>query len=534
MNDDALAYLVPDRTRAEDIGTLAQGRWRVAEDTVEAFAQTFYDTFDWAIHCAGGVLDRRGGPPLPMLVWQDRDGDQAPLFQAAPTEPAFAADLHPGAVRARILKVAGIRRLLPVMTLELRVHTLRLRNEDDRTVVRLRVQEARFQDPRTGAEGDLSLRLGAIAVRGYEDEHAAVLALLKDTLDLVPAGRSRLPEALAAAGRVPADYSSKLDLRLDPEDPAEDAARAILLALLEILEANVPGARANLDTEFLHDLRVATRRTRSALGQIRGVFPEHRVARFKEGFAWLQQVTGAVRDLDVYLLDFDGYQASLPAPLGPRLEPLRTYLLSHYGALQRKLADELGGERCTALLRDWRAFLAAPTLPPSGGASAEHGRPANAARPVKAVADARLWRLVKRVRREGQGIRPDSPAEDLHELRKRCKKLRYLMELFQGLYPPDEIRTLVRLLKVLLDSLGTYQDLAVQCAHLRALAQRMREEDQADTDTLLAMGALVANLLVRQQAAREAFGASFAGFMTDAHQATFRALFAPRRGASPG
>ena len=42
---------------------------------------------------------------------------------------------------------------------------------------------------------------------------------------------------------------------------------------LDTLEANVEGTRADLDSEFLHDLRVATRRTRSALSQIKAVLP---------------------------------------------------------------------------------------------------------------------------------------------------------------------------------------------------------------------------------------------------------------------
>ena len=253
------------------------------------------------------------------------------------------------------------------------------------------------------------------------------------------------------------------------------------------MEANLPGTRANLDTEFLHDLRVATRRTRSLLGQLPKVFPEDDTARFKAGLAWLQQTTGPVRDLDVYLLDFDSYLASLPPRLRPHLEHLRSFLLSHYAEEQRRLADTLGSDRFADLMRDWRAFLEAPVP--------DHPGPVNAARPVKAVADARIWRLVKRVRREGRAIRAESPSQDLHELRKTCKKLRYLMEFFQSLYPEAEIRALVRVLKLLLDTLGGYQDLAVQAAHLRELAQRMRDEGQADTDTLLAIGALIGNLL---------------------------------------
>jgi CHAD domain-containing protein len=518
MSDSSLEYLVPDGTRAGDIAALAQERWSVVEEPVEALTTTCYDTFDWALYLAGGVLERRSGTPLPMLIWQDLSGEREPLFQAAPAKPAFAADLPSGVVRAHIAGIVGIRRLLAVIGLETQVHSLRLCNEDDKTVVRLRIEEPRFRDPVAGTEGDLPARLSLLPVRGYEDERTAALTLLTDTLGLVPAERPRLLDALAAAGRRPADYTSKLDHRLDPQDRADRVAKRIHLALLEILEANLPGTRRNLDTEFLHDLRVATRRTRSLLGQLTRVFKEEDTARFKAGFAWLQQTTGPVRDLDVYLLDFDGYLANLPAQLRPHLEHLRSFLLSHYADEQRRLAHLLGSERFATLMREWRDFLEA-SVP-------EHPEPVNAARSIKAVADDRIWRLVKRVRREGRAIRPESPSEDLHELRKSCKKLRYLMEFFQSLYPEEEIRGLVRVLKILLDNLGGYQDLAVQAAHLRELAQRMRDEGQGDTDTLLAIGALIGNLLARQQAARAAFGEVFEGFLGEEHHRTFRALFA--------
>ena len=47
--------------------------------------------------------------------------------------------------------------------------------------------------------------------------------------------------------------------------PAPEAAAVILLRLLDTIEANIPGVLRDLDIEFLHDLRVSVRRSRSAL-----------------------------------------------------------------------------------------------------------------------------------------------------------------------------------------------------------------------------------------------------------------------------
>lgn len=67
----------------------------------------------------------------------------------------------------------------------------------------------------------------------------------------------------------------------------------------------------------------------------------------------------------------------------------------------------------------------------------------------------------------------------------------------------------------LLDDLGGFQDLAVQAAHLRALAQDMRDKEQAETATLLAMGAPIDNLLAHQQRLREGFDQVFGAFRSE-------------------
>ena len=53
--------------------------------------------------------------------------------------------------------------------------------------------------------------------------------------------------------------------------------------------------------------------------------------------------------------------------------------------------------------------------------------------------------------RDGGRIDDGSPAEDLHELRKRGKELRYLLELFGSPFPKAVVKPLVSTLKDLQD-----------------------------------------------------------------------------------
>ncbi len=518
-------YLLPSGSKPRLVATLTQCGWRLLEDPPGLAAVRLLDSFDWGAYLAGAIVEERLEAGKRRLLWHDLSGGEPTLEQLIFDAPGLARDLAPGPVQGRILAAIGVRRLLPAVEMEVETQVLRLLDDEEKTLVRLVIEEYRLsgKEPRRG----LASRLSVNPLKGYEVEAQAVADWLSHGFALEPALRPLLAEALTLGERPPGGYSSKLAYRLDPAERADEALRQILLGLLDTIEANIPGARENLDSEFLHDLRVATRRTRAALAQMPGVLPPQVETEFRAHFAWLQQVTGPVRDLDVYLLDFDAYQASLPQSMRGDLEPLRFYLLSHYADEHRLLVEALNSVTMDHLVHHWRQVLTEPT-------PAEMA-PANADRPIKALADERVWRMVRRVRKEGRAITVESPPADMHELRKSCKKLRYLMEFFQNLYLGQAIGGAIKLLKVLLDNLGTFQDLAVQAGHLQDMAARMQAQGLTGTPALLAMGALVADLLRRQETAREAFADTFRGFDSDRGRGLFRGLFhAGPGGADPG
>ena len=109
-------------------------------------------------------------------------------------------------------------------------------------------------------------------------------------------------------------------------------------------------------------------------------------------------------------------------------------------------------------------------------------------------------------------IPPASPHDNLHDLRKRCKELRYALEFFAPLYQADAYGAVLSDLKRLQDCLGEFQDNEVQIDEIRALADAMLTAGAAPAGTLLAMGELTAGLAAGQQAARDAVEKRFAGF----------------------
>jgi CHAD domain-containing protein len=127
----------------------------------------------------------------------------------------------------------------------------------------------------------------------------------------------------------------------------------------------------------------------------------------------------------------------------------------------------------------------------------------------------------------GGAITATSPPQSLHDLRKRCKELRYALEIFASLQAPGAQWRAVRELKGLQDCLGEFQDTDVQRGELRAFAVQMLGQRRAPAETLLAMGEIAAGLARRQQRARAQFAGLWAEFASPAGQARIRPLTRP-------
>src|SRR5262249_30328785 len=136
--------------------------------------------------------------------------------------------------------------------------------------------------------------------------------ILGDDLALSEAGVPIVDDAMRAAGSPPAGVSSKLRLDISPIQPAGVAAETVLARTLATVQANFPGTLADLDTDVLHDLRVAARRARSLLRQLKAVFPPEPLDALRDELKRLQQITSETRDLDVLLLEWQPDEALRP------------------------------------------------------------------------------------------------------------------------------------------------------------------------------------------------------------------------------
>ena len=107
-----------------------------------------------------------------------------------------------------------------------------------------------------------------------------------------------------------------------------------------------------------------------------------------------------------------------------------------------------------------------------------------------------------------------------------CKKLRYLMEFFSSLFTRQKINRLIEQLKKLQDNLGDFNDLCIQLAYLRNIAEELPMTRQKSKKTLVAIGSLIGSLDREKQKVRDAFATTFTNFASLVNKKLFRELFA--------
>ncbi len=480
MTTRSHTFSTHDAVAVDALEAALQPKFAVAAGPERAVSQTWLDTFDWRLHAAGILLEYADDGPLTAHL---PDGSRLQSSLPARGWPAHAEDMPPGLLRDALAPIVAPRALLAVATVHRTARENRVLNSDEKTVARLVIEN----------DDEGTNRVMVQPLRGYDAAGDWISRRLPRVDGLTPLTTTPYDDALANASRKPGDYDASATVPLRPETPAAVAIATVLLHFADNIADNVQGTITAIDTEFLHDLRVAVRRTRSILKLTGDVLPEDIAARYAPDFKWLGDLTSGVRDLDVYLLDLDDMAARLTLANPHDLDPFRSFLIRHRAVERRRLVRGLRSRRFAQLMDGWRTAL----VQAASNAEAADGGP-----PVATLAGQRVQRAFRRVVRHGERITADSPSEQVHALRKRCKELRYLLEVFRPLHEDKAHRSLVKELKALQDTLGEFQDGEVQRDSVREFAAAMMQEGSAPPQTVLAMGESAAQRDAQQLRAR--------------------------------
>lgn len=473
--------------------------WQTPEET----HITLLDTFGWALWHSGKLLRRIGKHRLQLVDTQGTLIAEAALKHT----PRFWWQLPLGDWQKCLKPITELWSFNPVAAFSQSVQTIDIRNDDGKTVARLR---------QTTCSGCPQIHYSLIGLRGYEQHFDEIRKSLPDAGGEVEA--SALPDThwlLACA--TPSKIDKLPHFALQPQQNAESAVRQMMIAMLDQARLFEAGILDDIDTEFLHQYRVSIRKARSLVTLMGGVLSKETKYALKQGFKQLAGPTGELRDMDVFLLARDDYARLLPAGFEDGLDSLFN-------------AATKDRRRALSQVRRWLRSNTYQQV--VDNLASELQRPAQLAtktstKPVATVLAKRARKSFRTIQTLGTAIDDTTADEEIHALRIECKKMRYLMEHFAEILPPKPTMKFVKSLKRLQTLLGDFNDFAVQQQFLKHYA------DGHSTSPALsaATGGMIAVLHRLHTETRQQVQAAFADFHTAEVEATFATIFS---GAKPG
>lgn len=236
-----------------------------------------------------------------------------------------------------------------------------------------------------------------------------------------------------------------------PEDSMSEAGRKVILTHFVRMLANEQGTREGADIEYLHDMRVSTRRMRAAYRIFQPYYDDEAVKRFNKSLRRAGRTLGAVRDLDVLIEKADAYQANLPPDSPLTLEPLLVRWHGRREVARRTLIEYLDAPAYRRFVDAFRSFLLTP---------GSHAKPIPEGEPVAHQVRHVVPRLVMTCYEQVRAYEPilaTAPITTYHQLRVDCKRLRYALEFFQKLLG-QEAPGIIKQVTAMQDLLGSLQD----------------------------------------------------------------------------
>ena len=319
----------------------------------------YYDTADLWLIRAGITLRRRTGGEdagwhLKLPAGADtRDEIRLPLTSADGAVPEELAAL----VRAYTRGAA----LAPVVRIQTRRHVLRLVDGAGQALAEIAADHV-SAEPADGSAATAWDEIEAELVTGGPALLTAIDTQLRRAGARAAATKTKLQRALAA--RLPAAGPAPQQ-RLTRHSPAGKVVLAYLRDQVAAISHYDPLVRRD-EPDAVHQMRVATRRARSALEAFGGIIDREMTRPLCVELKWLAATLGQARDTEVL-------QARLTADLAavaPALVvgPVQARITAHFTAeLARARQTALGaldGQRYLRLLDDLDALLADPPLTP--------------------------------------------------------------------------------------------------------------------------------------------------------------------------
>jgi CHAD domain-containing protein len=252
---------------------------------------------------------------------------------------------------------------------------------------------------------------------------------------------------------------SPQSLKIRSDDSFAEAGRKVLLSHVQSMKSNEFAAAVDRDIEGVHQMRVATRKFRSAYSIFNKAFPKSFTRTIYKPMKRTAAVLGAVRDADVLLAKLDRY-IEFNNINSQVLQPLRSPIMANRRKARRALMLWLDSQSYSRFLHDAHLLLSVP-LTKSKPIAEIPGRTIGVAVPIL------IYTRIAEVRDFALSIE-NFEMEQYHDLRLLIKKLRYTLESLSSLLNPGGA-LLVAQFKAVQDVLGDMNDADVMLNFVREI-----------------------------------------------------------------
>lgn len=468
---------------------------------------TLLDNFDWDIYQSGLLLIRKGNDKLQLLDASDNLLSSCCIHG----ESRFWWQLPAGDLADKIKELSPIRAFVPKYSCQLKTDHFTILNVDEKIVVRMELSTV------IGSGDQKSYFLKVFPLRGYQKDYAQIskcyAAIHSEQLPDMS-----LRNLLLHSGLGIVFPERKPIFKLVEAEPAEAAISRMAVKMIQLAQGQEQGIIDDIDTEFVHQYRVNIRKTRSLISLFKKSFSLEHYQLFKTELKTIGSQTNDLRDLDVFLMDQDYYRSMLPENLWPGLDQIFRRIKRRRATALKKVVNSLTG----AAYQEQISHLLLTLQQPPEFVAKQSGLG------ISQLAGKKILAQYQQIHVDGMAIEATTPDQAVHDLRIECKKLRYLLELFAELFPVDEVKQLVKLLKVLQDNLGQFNDFAVQ----REFLVHFGQEKNLSADQFASINGLAAVLFNKQVNERNLVAENIALFVDQSIKNQFNYLFKinPKKG----
>ncbi len=506
-------YLIGEKDNVDDILDNLHHDHQLHEMEGESGTHHYYDTFDWRLYRKKMVFTVSGN----RAHLGRFNGKTRSSAAGEKKERLFCWDFDDPRMNGLLKKYIDMRALCPLFSLICESRNFKVLNRDRKTVAWVRLTRRKT---RCGpVETELPESLCVTSVRGYEKWYAKIVKSLDGrNLQSIVSDSDLIDRACGICERQPLDYGARFYVKLDRTASVGAAVAKICLHLVDSMEKNRGGLCNDIDSEFLHDFRIAVRRTRSLLTLLKKYMPPEQLSHYETEFKWLGSVTGPVRDIDVYLLKKEAYRNLLPPSLRDGLALFFADLAARRSDEVAELKMNLRSARYQNLVESWKQFLSDPRSGLFQGVRKKRCLP---------LVNGIISRRFKRFIAEADLISAGSSDGQLHKLRIKGKKFRYLLEFFRSFYADREIGLFLKHMKNVQDNLGDFNDLSVQIEMLENTLQELKGRNKRSILLAAALGSLITRLKSEHQQVRAQFHSTYETFRTEKNQRLMERLTNP-------